>query len=270
MNVVEPTRSPRYRLVDQDDLIMCSCLDAKGLFIDIPQEAAPPYELIGCTLSQQLLDYLNGSNRYRRRNPLDLGDLQVVDAMGEHLGGFWIGGQIIDWCASERGPSLIDLTVDAPMGRPSSVSEPIWERWRAGWPESPTLWAEYGAEGRRAWIEVVAGCTFHRSRPPDDLPGATYELEGAPVIDETSFYLAIGEAINGPGGYFGWNLSALADCTSGGFGATTPFTLMWRHSDVAHSHLIERFEEENGQKSPPFFDLVVELLERRGVEVVLC
>lgn len=33
---------------------------------------------------------------------------------------------------------------------------------------------------------------------------------------------SIGEAINGPGGYFGWNLDALHDCLRGGFGALTP------------------------------------------------
>ncbi|WP_327590963.1 barstar family protein [Nonomuraea sp. NBC_00507] len=32
------------------------------------------------------------------------------------------------------------------------------------------------------------------------------------MTDEAAFYLAMGEAINGPGGYFGRNLDALDDC----------------------------------------------------------
>ncbi|MGP3917619.1 barstar family protein [Nonomuraea sp. 10N515B] len=32
------------------------------------------------------------------------------------------------------------------------------------------------------------------------------------ITDEVAFYRAMGEAINGPGGYFGRNLDALDDC----------------------------------------------------------
>jgi hypothetical protein len=52
------------------------------------------------------------------------------------------------------------------------------------------------------------------------------DAEGAHVTDITSYYCALGEAVDGPGGYFGWNLDALAVCLRGGFGATPPFTVL--------------------------------------------
>ena len=67
----------------------------------------------------------------------------------------------------------------------------------------------------------------------DHPPGRVSHLDGTHVTDEVAFYLALGEAINGPGGYFGWNLDALSDCLSGGFGARSPFRLMWNDSHVA-------------------------------------
>ncbi|CAM5420187.1 barstar family protein [Streptomyces aurantiogriseus] len=48
---------------------------------------------------------------------------------------------------------------------------------------------------------------------------------------------AIGEAVNGPGGHFGRNLSASADCLGGDFGATAPFTLNWRYSSQSCERL---------------------------------
>lgn len=57
------------------------------------------------------------------------------------------------------------------------------------------------------------------------------------MVDEDSFYCALGEAVNGPGGCFGWNLDALADCLRGGWGARPPFTLYWRQPHNARPAL---------------------------------
>lgn len=48
----------------------------------------------------------------------------------------------------------------------------------------------------------------------------TYVLDGRGVTDRAAFYTALGAALNGPGGYYGSNLDALADCLHGGFGPT--------------------------------------------------
>ncbi len=46
----------------------------------------------------------------------------------------------------------------------------------------------------------------------------TYVLDGTRIHTLEDFWQVIGEAVNGPGGYFGANLDAFADCLSGGFG----------------------------------------------------
>ncbi|MGO4649915.1 barstar family protein [Nocardia sp. 2YAB30] len=89
------------------------------------------------------------------------------------------------------------------------------------------MWRSLGPAARRAWLSVALRRRSHPPRP-DDPPGARYELDGRDIVDEDSFYCAIGEAVNGPGGYFGWNLDALDDCMCGGFCATPPFTIMAR------------------------------------------
>ncbi|ETK33072.1 hypothetical protein MPTA5024_26470 [Microbispora sp. ATCC PTA-5024] len=61
----------------------------------------------------------------------------------------------------------------------------------------------------------------------------------------------------------------MADCTYGRFGATTPFTLLWRHSGIARDSLTERFEDVDGELSPPLFEVILRLLDERKVDVVL-
>ncbi|WP_196445501.1 barstar family protein [Planomonospora sp. ID67723] len=55
-------------------------------------------------------------------------------------------------------------------------------------------------------------------------------------------YCALGEAINGPGGYFGWNLAALDDCLRGRWGARPPFRLIRRHAEGARRHLVPGYD----------------------------
>ncbi len=66
----------------------------------------------------------------------------------------------------------------------------------------------------------------------DDPPRRAYEIPGEQVRSLEDFYRVIGEVINGPGGYFGTNLDALADCLRGGFGTPDDgYILRWLRSD---------------------------------------
>ncbi|MFJ2101424.1 barstar family protein [Streptomyces anulatus] len=45
-----------------------------------------------------------------------------------------------------------------------------------------------------------------------------YVLDGGRIHSLEDFWLVMGEAVNGPGGYFGRNLDVFNDCLRGGFG----------------------------------------------------
>ena len=87
---------------------------------------------------------------------------------------------------------------------------------------------------------------------------ATYELDGRKIVDYPSFFIALGEAINGFGGYFGSCLYGLDDCLDGGFGAPKLFIIKWYHSEESRKNLekssylrviraIEKEEDFNGE-----------------------
>ncbi|MFD7119263.1 barstar family protein [Streptomyces sp. NPDC059883] len=67
----------------------------------------------------------------------------------------------------------------------------------------------------------------------------TYVIDGAEVTGLERFWQVIGAAVNGPGGYFGSNLDALADCLHGGYGTPDDgdFVIEWRRHELSRRAL---------------------------------
>ncbi len=170
--------------------------------------------------------------------------LTLLDAAGAPAGGYELTRFTPVAARMTPGrPGLVDLTVLA--GRVVEPgAEAVWELVRTGRLDRPGMWRAYG---RRAWLSVALNRRVH---------GAAGPLDGRDLVDVDAVYCALGEAVNGPGGYYGWNLDALADCLRGGFGAVPPFTVEWRDSEVARQRV-------------PEFAAVVSVLRDGGVDVRL-
>ncbi|MFB7916405.1 barstar family protein [Streptomyces sp. NPDC056061] len=114
----------------------------------------------------------------------------------------------------------------------------------------------------------------------------TYVIDGSRITGLEQFWTVIGEAVNGPGGYFGRNFDSLADCLSGGMGTPDDedFVLEWReharsaralgHEEMARhlrqsldrvhpshrSDVRARLDDALAGRGPTLFDLLVEIL----------
>ncbi|GKQ40466.1 hypothetical protein ALMP_69910 [Streptomyces sp. A012304] len=169
----------------------------------------------------------------------DLGNVWIVilDHKGRRIGRYYMsvatGYGVKDDGSLEVGGMLV--------WRPGAGSEAMWAERRRGGPEQPGSWLAYTGEQRATWLEISVNHATHSARN-DDPAGTEYEVDGRLVGDLRDFLCAIGEAVNGPGGYFGQSLSALADCLGGDFGATAPFTLNWRYSSESRERLKGDFE----------------------------
>jgi len=102
-------------------------------------------------------------------------------------------------------------------------------------------------------------------RPDFDEP-VIFRIDGRKIKSAKDFYREIGFAVNGPGGYFGRNLDALADCLRGGFGTPEdrPYEFEWQHSDLSRHYLDK---ERQGQQS--FFDSVRNVFDDVGITLNL-
>ncbi|MFF7155724.1 barstar family protein [Streptomyces sp. NPDC008139] len=236
--------------------------DATGLFVPLDDEGRRRVELLGCDPRGALLRAVDrvGTKRAQAGNA----DLAFLDERsGRRLGSYFVNWLTVE----DRRPSVrygsdrCDLTVSLWCEALLAQAEWPWHLVRTGVLTRTGMWHDLDRDGRHAWMSVA----LKRSVRPDiDRPaGTVYELDGSHVTDEYSFYCALGEAVNGPGGYFGWNLSAIDDCLRGRWGASTPFTLVWNDSATSVSAL---------QRIVPvgyigWFDVLLEIFEVQDVDI---
>ncbi|MDJ0382548.1 barstar family protein [Streptomyces sp. G-G2] len=66
-----------------------------------------------------------------------------------------------------------------------------------------------------------------------------YALDGRRIHTLEDFWREIGEAVGGPGGYFGGNLDAFNDCLGGGFGTPDDgdFRIDWYDHELSRERL---------------------------------
>ncbi|MFB7977858.1 barstar family protein [Streptomyces vinaceus] len=128
------------------------------------------------------------------------------------------------------------------------------------------MWAQYDAQGRAAWLDLTTRAWRMPTHRPDR-SGGEYHLDVRFVTDGPGLHCAMAEALLGPGRYFGRGWDAFKDCLCGGFGVAPPFTLTWHDSEVARRALADVVEDPEGRLS--YFEEIVQLLEARGVTVVL-
>jgi RNAse (barnase) inhibitor barstar len=260
----------KYALTsDEDDAdFWGSIREAEGLFTPPPEEdGARRVRFVGCLPQGGLLKSVDhvGSRRASAGNAW----LDLLDADGATMGSYFVSElTVIDATSSVCGAGLVDLTMTLGCEDALPGAEAVWDLIRRGRLNRTGIWHEPAFGGRQAWLSVaLRSREYQRRGKPAASAGQVFILDGRHIVDEDSFYCAIGEAVNGPGGYFGWNLDALDDCLTGGWGATTPFTLYWDSSAEARARLVERVPIVDGDVA--LFDLLLEIFEERGVSVVL-
>ncbi|MGW1956960.1 barstar family protein [Streptomyces sp. NPDC001920] len=228
---------------------------------DLPE---PSLVLRGLAPHDPLVRARRASNR--RILHLDEVRLEIRDDRGEPLTDRPLWPKVRACKPSSFGTDLVDLELDGGLEPVPTHARRVWERGLAGPPDAPGEWTGLDTRQREAWLDLVRerGCRLrHRGRPA----GQAYELDGRYITDEPALHLALGEAVNGPGGYFGGCLDAVADCLRGGFGHTAPASLLWRDAATAREHL-SRVLAPEGEP----YDLVatvIEILTEGGMRVTL-
>lgn len=247
-----PPLSPGYRMLGAHGEPWGGCRDLAHIPEDRPEPLEPPLRLLGCSPRGALRAALDGGEE-------DLGHAKVlrVDASGRPVQPA-AEGELRAWIPSARGSGLVDLTLDPWSERPPLAARDVWDLWGEGRPSEPGRWAGCDADGRVFWLGTALE---NRAQGLPDRPsGTTYHLDGRHITDLPGFYCALGEAVNGPGGYFGWNQGGLNDCLRGRWGATPPFTLVWHDADVARTCL--GVTPHAGPRPPTYEELLAFLAER--------
>lgn len=116
------------------------------------------------------------------------------------------------------------------------------------------LWRKLKNNELQGWL----GFAFQTQRMPIDREDVKIELDGNLFDDLEEFFCLLGEEINGPGGYFGRNGNALADCFCGGFGVKSISEIKW----INHKRSKELLKDG--------FDMVIDIFrERKNLTLIL-
>jgi RNAse (barnase) inhibitor barstar len=266
-------RGPRYRLFDDIAKVRLGLVaDVRGFFggsdtveswFDDSADEMPSvaFDVLGLVPDLPLRAAIEAAGG--AACDLDEISLEVLGSDGEPIGFYQLLSAELELTGRSTDGSLAASVVAWITGSvPHVDAEPVWDAWRLAPPAARNLWARLPAGPKSAWLQVVSAY-----RPNDPLrrgehrtgPSGRPEvvLDGRHVTDLTSFYCAIGEAVNGPGGYFGSNPMALTDCLRGGWGVDREFTLVWEHADVARANLGEHL------------DVLLRVFREAGTDVVL-
>jgi RNAse (barnase) inhibitor barstar len=128
----------------------------------------------------------------------------------------------------------------------------VWDYRRAGFPIEKNEWATWKPSLWPAWLDVARNVSNFSPKTTHQQDRFFFDCEY--VVDETSFFCALGETMQGPGGYYGKDLDSMEDCLCGGFGPVPPFEIKLRslRTSVANS---------------AFYEEAVSILEENGVSV---
>ena len=164
---------------------------------------------------------------------------------------------VVTW-VRPAGTGLIDIGLDGRALDPFPyTARAMWDAWLVSPPVTVNGWTSLASGLRAEWLHLALA---HR-RPdlPERPAGETYHLDGRHITDEEGFLCALGEAVNGPGGYLGRDLDGMIDCLlHSDWNVPTPFRLVWNDSVVARRSL-----DEGRMRT------IVEYLASGNVEVIL-
>ncbi|MEV7285504.1 barstar family protein [Streptomyces sp. NPDC093252] len=233
-----PPLSPGYRALSPTGEPYGTCRDLARTPTPPPEPQPPPVHLLGCSPRGTLRSTLNGTAKQNGTAGLGEAKLLRIDTSGRPVQSA-AEGRLLSWTPSALAPDLVDLLFDPGADRPPLVAEQVWRLWSDGRPAEPGRWAECTTEARHFWLETALSNHNHnQAHPhPDHPTPTTYHLDGRHITDVPGFFCALGEAVNGPGGYFGWGQDALIDCLRGDWGTPPGFTLVWHHSATARTCL---------------------------------
>ncbi|MGW0757935.1 barstar family protein [Streptomyces sp. NPDC002814] len=221
---------PLYHLVEEaSGRVVVAAHEISGFFVESDH-----------VRSEDILIF--GSAREPVSLSKDLSDmeLRVVDSVGKGLGSYYVGRVRLrstlegEECTSQGGFVATFYGYACPYVAAGS----IWRRWASGDPLRKGEWVEYPVESHDSWLHVVQNSWFETGHVARKYGAEEVcVIDGREILGESSFYCALGESVNGPGGYFGSTLDGLADCLVSSRGGGSRFEVWWEHYSDARERM---------------------------------
>ncbi|WP_344013913.1 barstar family protein [Streptomyces thermospinosisporus] len=207
--------------------------DIRGFFVEHDSETVEKFTLIRVHRAEM------------PRKKIEEAELHVLDRHGEPIGKYYLGRvlaafQELPHVGDDRHP---DLDFSGYTWEYPKAGE-IWKKWARGIEYGE--WARQPPEWHPSWLHVVQNAWFTAGKAATRYgTGSTAVLDGTKITSREAFFCALGEAVNGTGGYFGSSHGGLLDCLRNAQqGGTPPFELIWRDFSVSRAALGDDFAHD--------------------------
>ncbi|GAA1532335.1 hypothetical protein GCM10009827_057740 [Dactylosporangium maewongense] len=210
--------------------------------------------------------------------------LTGVDVLGELPPGVDMAVDVLDAAGAVMGSYEIwDLRLEHAPGNgaaeatcwiislPHAAAAGVWEWWRARRPDLPGRWAALPPGEREGWLEVAELCSpWSATIQPDRVHTVDAVLDGRDVVDLASFFCALGEAVEGPGGWVGSAFISVATILELRAEQTSaPLRVRWTNAEVARRNLTRTVQYGEDGRRFGYLDLAIRMLRGAGVELTL-
>lgn len=226
-----------YQLVNKESgEVLLAAEDIRNYFMEPDRE------------SPQTVTFAKAHQVNRTRRKTEHADLQVVNRQGEVIGTYYLGRVAAAFhdAPSVNGDEHPDLDYDF-FGFTCEYPQAgeIWRKWASGGPVERGEWSQQPSEWHESWLHVVQTAWFCSGKNATRYEtSAEATLDGTGIATRDAFYCALGEAVNGPGGYFGSNLDALFDCLRKMRRENGPsFRLVWQNFSSSREALGDKFTD---------------------------
>ncbi|MFT2016425.1 barstar family protein [Streptomyces sp. 796.1] len=241
---------PLYVVSDEEvERVLVAAEEVEGFFVDSEEELPE-------------VAFLRVHEVAKGRQRTDDAVMAVVNRQGEKIGEYFIGRVVLgDAGVEESGGDILRVTYQFFGNRCEyPEAERIWPRWASGVALETGEWLRWPVSYQDAWLHVVQNSWFATNRRAARYGAKDIiHLDGGQISTKSGFYCALGEAVNGPGGYFGSNLDALAECISSSFGEGPLVRVVWRNFQASRESL-----------DHAFLDSLVGLMREFRVELATC
>ncbi|MGQ4516674.1 barstar family protein [Streptomyces sp. DW26H14] len=188
--------------------------------------------------------------------------LEIVNNEGEKIGEYIVGRIVLDDASPVLPDSAGENLAFRFFGNRCEYPEAagIWRRWASPVVLQKGEWAGRSTSYQSAWLHVVQNSWFASDHAAVHSKDAdVLHLQGSHIVSRPGFFCAVGEAVNGPGGYLGSNLDAFANCISSGDRSRIPGKIVW-HDYAASQESLDH----------DFLDSVSEIMHEFRVELSTC
>ncbi len=249
LSLILDTRPSRYALFDGPSReVLVTGEEVSGFFSASTGE--PP-----------VVVFRNARVVNNRLSRTDEGVLQIFDESATKIGEYYIGRAVrqrSETTALLESDVAAQVTFDYFGNRCEYAgAEAIWRHWTSNLDAKAGEWLLWPHELHDDWLHVLQNSWFARGHRAGNY-GTTEQivLDGAVMPERASLYCALGEAVNGPRGYFGSNLDALEDCLSHNYAGVRPSRVLWR-----------KFEASEELLGTTFLNSFMQLLSEYAIEV---